>query len=314
MKIFFLCLVGVSLLTNHLFAQDAIDTLETEEGTILFYANRTWEYLEDRDFDGILNDDVYAHFCEDSSISFVQTWDNDVCYTSNLSNDLQKLKDTAWLCVLDEDYNDFKMPFPGKITSRYGYRRGRYHNGIDIDLVTGDTVKAAFSGKIRYAKYNESGFGNLVIIRHYNGLETFYAHLDKHLVVPNQWVEAGQPIGLGGNTGRSSGSHLHFETRFFDAPLNPEEIIDFEKGKVRSENLFVHKGLFRPGAAPSHAPKSSTSAKTTSSSGSKYYKIRSGDTLGHIAAKHRTTVGRLCKLNGIRPTKTLQIGKTLRVR
>ncbi|MGB0933750.1 MAG: peptidoglycan DD-metalloendopeptidase family protein [Lishizhenia sp.] len=291
--------------------QNPIDTLETEDGTILFYANRTWEYLEDRDFDGILNETVYSHFCEDSTISFVQTWDNDVCYTSNLSNDLQKLKDTAWLCVLDEKYNNFKMPSPGKVTSRYGYRRGRYHNGIDIDLVTGDTVRAAFSGKIRYAKYNESGFGNLVIIRHYNGLETFYAHLDKHLTVPNQWVEAGQPIGLGGNTGRSSGSHLHFETRFFDAPLNPEEIIDFKKGKVRSENLFVHKGLFRPGAAPSHAPKSSSS---TANSASKYYKIRSGDTLGHIAAKHRTTVSRLCKLNGIRPTTTLRIGKTLRVR
>lgn len=310
-KFWFVITIIKVLLLSNCFSQTVIDTVKTEQGTMLIYANRTWEYLEDRNFDGILNEDVYNYFCEDSSINFVQTWNNDMCYTSNLSNDLQKLTDTAWLCVLDTHYKDFKMPFPGKITSRYGYRGSRYHNGIDIDLVTGDTVRAAFSGKVRYAKYNESGFGNLVIIRHYNGLETFYAHLDKYLVVPNQWIEAGQPLGLGGNTGRSSGSHLHFETRFFDAPLNPEEIIDFEKGKIRNENLFVHKGLFRPGASPSHSGRKTTSK---SSSSSKYHKIRSGDTLGHIATKYRTSVSKLCRLNGIRPTTTLRIGKTLRVR
>src|SRR5690554_5966875 len=199
------------------------------------------------------------------------------------------------------------MPFDGVVTSRYGYRRGRYHNGIDINLNTGDTVVAAFDGKVRYSKYNRSGFGNLVVIRHYNGLETFYAHLSKLMVVPNQRVKAGDPIGLGGNTGNSYGSHLHFETRFYDAPMNPEEIIDFKNKTIRDPNLFVHNGLFRPGALPSHMTASSAMATKA------YYRIKKGDTLGHIARKNKTTIGNICRLNNMRSTTTLKIGQTLQI-
>ena len=289
-------------------AQEVVDTLETENGTMLIYANRTWEYLEDKNFDGLLNRELHEFMMRDSSLNYISPWDTDQCYSSNKTNDLSKLKDTLWLCVVDTTHNKFVMPFEGKITSRYGYRRGRYHNGIDIDLRTGDTVVAAFNGKVRYAKYNDAGFGNLVVIRHYNGLETFYAHLSDINVVPNQEVKAGDFIGLGGNTGHSSGSHLHFETRFYDAPMNPEEIIDFKEKIIRSENLFVHKGLFRPGAMPSHA------SSPTADGSAAYYRIRSGDTLGHIARKNRTSVSRLCQLNNIRPTTTLHIGRSLRVR
>jgi murein DD-endopeptidase MepM/ murein hydrolase activator NlpD len=299
------------------FGQEVLDTLYTPEGTMIIYTNRTWEYLEDRGFDGVMNSYLHEYFQRDSTYGFSFPWDPDVCYTSNRSNDLSKLKDTLWLCVVDSTWNEFVMPWDGVVTSRYGYRKGRYHNGIDINLDTGDTVVAAFAGKVRYAKYNESGFGNLVIIRHYNGLETFYAHLSKHLVVPNQEVQAGEPIGLGGNTGRSRGAHLHFETRFFDAPINPEEIIDFEKKELRDENLFIHRGLFRPGAAVSNNSgpvASSSNAPTTSSSGAQYHKIRSGDTLGHIARRYGTTISRICQLNGISPTTTLHIGRTLRVK
>lgn len=297
------------------FGQEIIDTLYTPEGTMLIYSNRTWEYIEDRDFDGVLNAFLHNYFERDSTYGFTLSWDEDMCYTSNKSNDLSKLKDTLWICVIDSTYNDFVMPWNGVVTSRYGYRKGRYHNGIDINLTTGDTVVAAFSGKVRYARYNDAGFGNLVIIRHYNGLETFYAHLSKHLVVPNQEVKAGQPIGLGGNTGRSFGAHLHFETRFYDAPINPEEIIDFTNQELKDENLFIHSGLFRPGAAVANdsgpvAPPTLTSP----SNKPKYHKVRSGDTLGAIARKYGTTISRICQLNGIRPTTTLQIGKSLKVR
>lgn len=297
------------------FGQEIIDTLYTPEGTMLIYSNRTWEYIEDRDFDGVLNAFLHNFFERDSTYGFTLSWDEDMCYTSNKSNDLSKLKDTLWICVIDSTYNDFVMPWNGVVTSRYGYRKGRYHNGIDINLTTGDTVVAAFSGKVRYARYNDAGFGNLVIIRHYNGLETFYAHLSKHLVVPNQEVKAGQPIGLGGNTGRSFGAHLHFETRFYDAPINPEEIIDFTNQELKDENLFIHSGLFRPGAAVANdsgpvAPPTLTSP----SNKPKYHKVRSGDTLGAIARKYGTTISRICQLNGIRPTTTLQIGKSLKVR
>lgn len=320
MKYLFFVTVLLAIV-NPLSAQTVKDTIDSPNGKILMYENHTWEYLEDLSFDGVLNDLVHDYFTNDSLLDYKWPWDSELCYSSNRSNDLSLMKDTLWLCVTDSIYSDFVMPFDGKITSRYGYRRGRYHNGIDINLDTGDPVVAAFDGKVRYSKYNKSGFGNLVIIRHYNGLETFYAHLSELNVVPNQFVKAGDLIGLGGNTGNSYGAHLHFETRFYDAPMNPEEFIDFKNKRIRDENLFVHNGLFRPGAAPSHAPHSTAStaghnmvASTAKVSEAAYYRVRSGDTLGHIASRHKTTVSKLCKLNNIRTTTTLKIGRRLRVR
>jgi hypothetical protein len=309
-------IIIVSLWSFVSIGQEILDTIYTPDGTLLIYSNRTWTYLEDQGFDGIMNSYLHEYFEKNPTFGFKSAWDSEVCFTSNRANDLSKLHDTLWICVVDSSYNDFVIPWGGKVTSRYGYRRGRYHNGIDVDLDTGDTVVSAFSGKVRYAKYNEAGFGNLVIVRHHNGLETLYAHLSKILVAPNQEVKAGEPLGLGGNTGRSRGSHLHFETRLYDVPMNPEQIIDFEKGELRDENLFIHKGLFRPGAAvTSTTTETETKATpTTTPSGAQYHKIRSGDTLGLIARKYGTTVGKLCQLNGISPTTTLHIGKTLRVR
>ena len=291
------------------FGQEVIDSLETEDGKILIYANRTWTYEHDRNFDGIMNKRLHNMILEDTNVNFVQKWDHDLCYTSDLSNDVNQIKDTFWICVEDDESDAFEMPFDGRVTSHFGWRRGRNHNGTDIDLNTGDTVRAAWSGKVRYAKYNTGGFGNLVVIRHYNGLETFYAHLNKHLVVPNQIVQAGDPIGLGGNTGHSYGSHLHFEVRFYDIPIDPENIIDFKEKKVRDENLLVHRGLFKGGSSYR-----SSAGTVASASGAKYYRIRSGDTLSAIAARNRTTVSRICQLNGIRPTTVLQIGRNLRIR
>lgn len=290
------------------FSQKVMDTLEIEEGTMVVYVNRTWEFIEDVNFDGVMNERLHQEVVLNEAIGFQQSWDHDVCYTSGNSNDQNKLIDTIWMC-LEGDYQDrFVKPADGIITSHYGWRHGRNHNGTDIDLNTGDAVRAAWGGKVRYAQYNDGGFGNLVIIRHYNGLETFYAHLSKLLVVPNQLVEAGETIGLGGNTGHSYGSHLHFEVRFYDIPIDPENLIDFASEKVIDENLLVSKSLFRPGVSRS-APVASSGA-----SGGQYYRVRSGDTLGAIAGRNRTTVSKLCQLNGIRPTTILQIGKNLRIR
>lgn len=318
MKVFFL--VSICFLSLPLFSQVAIDTIDTPQGEMVLYANRTWRLVKDIDFDGIMNDQLHDMIEGDTSLRFVQTWDNEVCYTSGRENDLMKLKDTLWLCLTDDKHSDFVMPVPGMVTSRYGFRNNRYHNGIDLDLETGDTVRAAWSGKVRYAKMNDGGFGNLVIIRHYNGLETFYAHLSKHLVAPDQEVHAGDPIGLGGNTGHSFGSHLHFEVHFYDAPMNPEQVIDFAKREVKDENFLVHKNLFRPGAKPTDQMEHGESIaavqrKTeTTTAGRKFYKVRPGDTLSEIAVRHNTTVSRLCSLNGMRPTKTLQVGQSVRVK
>lgn len=300
-------------------AQTPIDTVATEKGTMVIYSNRTWKFLLDEEFDGIMNEALFNIIQADTNLNLVQTWNNDLCFTSERTNDLSRMNDTIWLCLVDDMHKDFVSPVPGIVTSRYGYRKGRYHNGIDLNLRTGDTVKAAFSGRVRYAKWNDGGFGNLVIIRHHNGLETFYAHLSKHLVAPDQEVKAGEPIGLGGNTGRSFGAHLHFEVRFYDSPMNPEEVIDFAKKELKDENLLVQKRLFRPGAKPSDEEISGESiaavqARTEASAARKYYKIRTGDTLSQIASKSNTTVSRLCKLNGIRPTTLLQVGRQLRVR
>ncbi len=297
-------------------AQRALDTIETELGKVVLYSNKTWSFLQVSTFDGIMNPRINA-LMQAQDPSFRHPWSNDVCFTSR--NDMSKLKDTLWLCVNDEYDQNFHMPAPGIVTSRYGPRNGRNHNGIDIDLETGDTVYATWSGKVRYAKYNDGGFGNLVIIRHPNGLETLYAHLSKFLVYPDQDIVAGEPIGLGGNTGHSYGSHLHFEIRFYDAPMNPEEIINFTEKGLKNENLFVHKGLFRPGAKPSdyyedHPNEVVQTPVVVRTPQVRYYKVRPGDTLTEIAARNNTTVTKICQLNGIKPTTVLQLGRSLRVK
>ena len=305
-------------------AQKALDTVDTQLGQMIIYSNKTWALYNKNVFDGILNRRIHKIMSEEQNQPFFQKWNNEVCFTSR--NDLSRLKDTVWLCVTDEEHSEFKIPVPGIVTSRYGFRSGRNHNGIDLDLDVGDTVCSAFSGKIRYAKYNEGGFGNLVVVRHHNGLETFYAHLSKLLVFPDQEVKAGEPIGLGGNTGRSFGAHLHFEVRFYDAPMNPEEIINFSKKEVKNENLLVHKGLFRPGAKPTDYYEEHPQAEqkdpeivvpkpvVVRKPQVKYYRVKSGDTLTEIADRNNITVSKLCELNGLKPTSVLQVGRSLRIK
>ena len=328
MKYLFILLI--SLLPVLTFGQNVIDTVETPNGKMLIFADKSWEMmnetnldeatLNDSHFDGVLNQRIHNYITQESGLNYVLPWDNDMCFTSNHSNDLSKLKDTLWLCVDGDLANKFVSPNAGVITSRYGHRKGRNHNGIDIGFNVTDTIRAAWTGKVRYAKFNSGGFGNLVVIRHENGLETFYAHMSRLLVEPNQEVQAGDIIGVGGNTGRSFGPHLHFEVRFYDAPINPEEMIDFANGTVKDANLFVHRGLFKPGAKPSdyyetHAHVENVASVARSSNASKrYYRVKSGDSLSKIAARNNMTIAQICKLNGIRQNATLQIGRSLRVK
>lgn len=300
-----------------------IDTFYTEHGTILLYPDRSWVYMEDIYFDGIMNSSLHDFIQADSNYHYNSYWKNDVTITCN-TNQVGVMKDTIWMCVLDSAHSDFCIPFDGRITSGFGYRHGRNHNGVDIDLEEGDTIRAAFDGKIRYAQYHENGFGNLIIIRHYNGLETYYAHCSKLLVAPNQEIKAGDPIALGGNTGHSYGAHLHFEIRFYDVPIDPELVFNFQVKDVYS-NLLVHHGVFveggykstarvddGPGTLGTGGP--TTSGTSTSSSSAKTHKVKSGDTLSHIAEKYGTTVSKLCQLNGIKSTDVLHIGQVLKVR
>jgi hypothetical protein len=310
MKIFFtflvLCLFGNSL------AQRAMDTVDTKLGKIVVYSNQTWELIQEDAFDGVLNPQVHEIMnSKEIGGPYTMKWDDNDCYSR--VNDLTKMKDTVWLCLDGDSLGNFTMPIDGPVTSRYKYRNGKFHNGIDLDLVTGDTVVSAFDGIVRYARKNSGGYGNLVIIRHFNGLETYYAHLSKLLVFSGQQIKSGEVLGLGGNTGHSFGSHLHFEVRFYDAAMNPEELIDFKKKELKSTNLLLHKTMFRPGVTPSDQwKKKSNGSKEYVAK--KYYKVRAGDTLSRIAERNRTSVSTLCRLNGLRSTSILQIGQNLRVK
>lgn len=294
-----------------------IDTIDTPEGKMLIYANRTWEYEHDRDFDGVLCPDLEEFVQSDSTMQFKSYWKTDVTITCT-SNEVENMGDTLWLCTVDTVHNGYAIPFKGRITSRFGYRRGRNHNGIDIDLETGDTIVAAFDGKVRYSQMHEKGFGNLVIIRHYNGLETYYAHCSKLLVAPNQEVKAGEPIALGGNTGRSTGDHLHFEVRFYDNPINPEHLFNFEEQYV-DDNLLVHSGIFRAGSSKysnssGHSNIGGGSSTYSVDKSARTHRVRSGDSLYGIALKYGTTVKKLCQLNDMKETDILQIGQVLRIK
>ncbi len=212
-------------------------------------------------------------------------------YSYKLSN----MKDTVHLKLVSEPC-DFHPPFVGHKTSEFGYRRYRYHYGVDIKLLTGDPVSAAFDGVVRIAQY-DGDYGKVVVIRHNNGLETLYAHLSKIEVREGQWIEAGDQLGLGGNTGRSTGSHLHFEVRYLGEPIDPNTIINWETGKLKMNTLALNRSHF------------SYLAEVRAI---KYYTIRRGDTLSAIARKHGTTVSKLCQLNKIRSSTPLRVGKTLR--
>ena len=160
----------------------------------------------------------------------------------------------------DIDVSEYVTPCPGHKTSDYGYRARfrRNHYGVDLKLQVGDTVRAAFSGKIRLTKYEGRGYGYYVVMRHPNGMETVYGHLSRFLVKPNQVVKAGDPIALGGNTGRSTGAHLHFETRYMGIPINPNAIIDFENGVTHKDIFAFDKKTY--GTPQKYTPKRKVTA------------------------------------------------------
>lgn len=171
------------------------------------------------------------------------------------------------------DVSGYVAPVKGRLTSPFGYRPrfGRMHKGVDLNLQVGDTVRASFDGRIRITQYEGKGYGYYVVVRHDNGLETVYGHLSRFLVKPNQYVKAGDPIALGGNTGRSTGPHLHFETRFMGIAINPATIIDFDN-YVTHQDVFTfdkascERALAAGGSRKASAYKSKATRKSTASS------------------------------------------------
>ena len=266
----------------------------------------------------------------DPASSLYPNWSNN--YTTNYGVEMPK--------EYKIDLRAFHFPCESRrVTSSYGYRRSfrRKHYGTDIKVYVGDTIRSAFSGKIRIVanQGRKEGYGKYVVIRHHNGLETVYGHLSKQLVVEDQEVKAGEPIGLGGNTGRSTGSHLHFETRFLGQFIDPEKLFDFTAQDVlgdyylfssvgrsrlltsdESKQLPDNKVLASVGGPTFEADKAAQSKKfqeeRRESLRAQVHKVRKGESLSVIARKRGTTVKRLCQLNNITTKTVLRVGQILR--
>lgn len=317
----FLIIVAALLAATDLYALDSlavqaikpvecpivVDTLSTESTAlkVLLFNDGTWRYIQpitpERD------STVYSRYWDNDNISPYRSVKLDSIPSSVAINLVDSLK-------------HYRFPYVGRITSRYGIRHRRPHNGIDMALKVGDTICSAFDGRVRFSKATDTGYGTLIIIRHDNGLETYHGHLSARLVEENDRVVAGQPIGLGGNSGRSTGPHLHFETRFYGQSFDPERIINFRTGELRRDYFLLKKSYFSIYSKYSQdfnaeAERNAAEKKENELSAEKrYYKVRSGDYLGLIAKRNGTTVSAICRLNGISPNTTLQIGKVLRVK
>lgn len=233
------------------------------------------------------------------------------------------------------DLRNFCMPTPSRVvTSNYGYRArwGRQHKGLDIKVYIGDTIRAAFSGKVRIVKYNGGGYGKYVVIRHPNGLETLYGHLSKQLVEENEVVKAGTPIGLGGNTGRSTGSHLHFETRLGGVALNPALLFDFRNQDVTGDYYVYNSKTYKEESAEAsnqrgkvgnggYTPEMVRGTKSpvqesieTASDGMEklYHKVAAGETITSIAKRRGVSVEQICRLNHLSRSSKVKPGMILR--
>ncbi len=290
-----------------------IDTLDIGDRNlvIILRDDHTWSYAKNTK--KLEQTSVYTEYWSQTEVNpYSSLKETDMPYRTSI-------------CLVDEA-STFVSPYTTKVYSKFGYRRGRRHMGVDLPLVTGTPVKAAFDGRVRLSKY-VSGYGNLVIVRHENGLETFYGHLSKRLVEPGDWVKAGDEIGLGGSTGRSSGSHLHFETRYMGFAFDPQRIVDFEKGELRSNVFVLRRSHLDPSSR--YVPTSideeediyandekiiaEEMAIAAEKAAMKWHTVRSGETVSGIAAKYGKSQRQIVSLNPGLNVNKISIGQKIRV-
>ena len=273
----------------------------------------------------VLNRLIEQEMFENPAGDIYDEWDNELTHYSG-----NPLPDETTI-----DLRGFCMPTTSRVvTSNFGARWGRQHKGIDVKVYIGDTIRAAFSGKVRIVKYEPRGYGKYVVIRHYNGLETYYGHMSKQLVSENEEVKAGDPIGLGGNTGRSTGSHLHFETRLCGVALNPALMFDFRNQDVTSDFYTFRRSRYASESALANRLRGANSSSTGNgrfegdadddselaiaapsvsfAPETHFHKVKKGETLQAVARKCHTTVDALCKLNRIGKNIRLMPGQILK--
>lgn len=220
--------------------------------------------------------------------------------------DVRSIKDSFAI-----DCSGYYPPSLGKVTSHFGPRRRSFHNGIDLKVQVGDTIRAAFDGVVRVRRYNKGGYGYFLVLRHKNGLETVYGHLSRFLVASNDAIKAGDPIALGGNTGRSTGPHLHFEVRFLGNPINPAKMFSFEDYLPLKEAYYVVRDeTFEERLRYMGVRVKNASGKYANVD---YYTVRKGDVLGRIASRNGISLSKLCQLNNIKSNSVIRPGQRLRL-
>ncbi|MCQ2973809.1 MAG: peptidoglycan DD-metalloendopeptidase family protein [Bacteroidales bacterium] len=282
--------------TLHL--KTAIDTLTTNDKyvKVVLYNDNTWEYIE-QGRPNISDED------------FEEDWDSESIHI-NRDMPISALPEEVDLLLVDSTHG-YCAPYIGRVSSGFKFRKTREHKGTDLPLTVGDSIHVAFDGKVRVVRPvgKAGGYGNLIVVRHANGLETYYAHLSEFLVEENELVKAGEVIALGGNTGRSTGPHLHFEVRYQGKPFDSERLFDFSTGELRTKEFTLKRHYFNI-----YSHYGMTDAESAATNERQYHTIKSGDTLGAIAKKYHTTVSRICQLNGISQNKILRLGQKIAVR
>ncbi len=289
-----------------------IDTLDVGNSNlqIVLCDDHSWYYI--KNMEKVAQDSVFTQYWAPNRLTAYDV-------------PLDKL-DYRMILPLVDSMSHFVAPHIGEIYSKFGYRRGRPHQGVDLPLPTGTPLYNAFDGCVRLSKY-VSGYGNLVIVRHENGLETYYGHLSKREVEAGDWIKAGDVVGLGGSTGKSTGPHLHFETRYMGHAFDPQWIVDFEKGELR-KNVFVLRRSYLS-ASSRYVPQSIEEEElgyeedmriieeekriAAERAAMRYHTVKSGETLSGIAAKNGKSLKQIKDLNqGINPNK-IRIGQKIRV-
>ena len=296
-------LLALTLISINLNAQNAtrvaLDTLQTSDKytRVVLYSDSTWQLI-----------DLGRPQLDDDD--WIEGWNTEKIHAFK-DVSIADLPEEIEIHLLDSIHGNFVAPIKGKVRSGFMFRRRRPHNGTDIPLTTGTPIRAAFDGKVRIVMTTRhtGGYGNLVILRHANGLETYYGHLSKHNVTEGELIKAGEIIGYGGSTGRSTGPHLHFETRYKGKPFDPVRIIDFETGQLRDSTFLLKRHYFNI-----YSHYGQTDEESAKAAERQFHTVRNGDTLGSIARKYHTTVNNICKLNKISSKKTLRIGQRLIVR
>jgi LysM repeat protein len=265
-----------------------IDTVINENKRVILYDDKSWEYLS------VERRNIFLNTFIDTSMIFTEKWSNIIFPYKEKSP-----PDSSFIKYLDS-LDNFTMPCINKINSQFGYRKSGFHKGIDIHLTKGDEVKVIFNGKVRYARFNSGGYGNLVIVRHFNGMETYYAHLSKINVSENQILQSGDIVGLGGNSGAEwTSTHLHFEVRYHDFAFDPQKMFSMKDSALLSESILLKKSDFHSTIATSR----------------KYHTIKSGETLSHLAVRYHTKVSKILNLNSnLKRDSIVRIGQKIRVR